>query len=77
VSGGEPDRGASGTARPVAVRRKFSLTGTFRDELLYTSRAALSLLLEHLVELLVDRRGGRSTEARNAVLTALGHDLAE
>jgi len=53
------------------------VTGTFRDELLHTSRAALSLLIEHLVELLVDRRGGRSTEVRNAVLTILGQSLDE
>mgnify|MGYP001148992149 FL=1 len=41
------------------------VTGTFRDELLHTSRAALGLVLEHLVELLVDRR------------SALGESLGE
>ena len=51
--------------------------GTFRDELLHTSRAALSLVVEHLVELLVDRSGRRGTDARNAVLTVLGQSLGE
>lgn len=53
------------------------VVGTFRDELLHTSRAALSLVVEHLVELLVDRRGRRGTDARNAVLTVLGQSLGE
>ena len=53
------------------------VTGTFRDELLHTSRAALGLVVEHLVELLLDRRGRRSAQARNAVLTVLGESLDE
>ncbi|QAY71445.1 MurR/RpiR family transcriptional regulator [Xylanimonas protaetiae] len=53
------------------------VTGSFRDELLHTSRAALGLVLEHLVELLVERRGGRSAAARAAVLAVLGESLGE
>lgn len=53
------------------------VTGTFSDELMHTSRAALGLVLEHLVELLVERRGGRSAHARAAVLEALGESLGE
>lgn len=53
------------------------VTGSFRDELLHTSRAALVLVLEHLVELLVERRGGRSGQARAAVLAVLGDSLGE
>ena len=53
------------------------VTGTFRDELLHTSRAALGLVVEHLVELLLDRRGRRSAGARDAVLSVLGESLGE
>lgn len=53
------------------------VVGSFRDELLHTSRAALGLVVEQLVELLLDRRGQRGTDARNAVLSVLGQSLGE
>ncbi|GAB2469534.1 MurR/RpiR family transcriptional regulator [Xylanimonas ulmi] len=51
--------------------------GTFRDELLHTSRAALALVVEQLVELVAQRRSGRSARARDAVLRVLGESLGD
>ncbi len=53
------------------------VTESFRDELLHTSRAALALVSEQLVELLVDHRGERTATARAAVLAVLGQSLGE
>lgn len=53
------------------------VTESFRDELLHTSRAALALVTEQLVELLVERRGERTGRARAAVLAVLGQSLGE
>jgi len=50
---------------------------SFRDELLHTSRAALALVSEQLVELLLERRGERAAESRAAVLAVLGQSLGE
>lgn len=50
---------------------------TFRDELIHTSRAALMLLTEGLVDLLVERRGERGREARAASLSVIGSALQE
>jgi DNA-binding MurR/RpiR family transcriptional regulator len=51
------------------------VTDSFRDELLHTSRAALTLLVEQLVALLVERRGDRASQAHAAVLAVLGQSL--
>jgi DNA-binding MurR/RpiR family transcriptional regulator len=53
------------------------VTESFRDELLHTSRAALALVSEQLVELLVEHRGERTAAARAAVLAVLGQSLGE
>ncbi|MEG3615284.1 MurR/RpiR family transcriptional regulator [Isoptericola haloaureus] len=50
---------------------------SFRDELLHTSRAALMLMIEALVEVLVARRGERGRDARAAVLHELGSAIEE
>lgn len=52
-------------------------TGSFRDELLHTSRAALVLVTEQLVELLGERRGERAKDAHAAVLAVLSQNLGE
>ena len=51
------------------------VTDSFRDELLHTSRAALTLVVEQLVALLVERRGDRAAHAHAAVLAVLGLSL--
>lgn len=53
------------------------ITEGFHDELVHTSRAALMLLTEQLVDLLVTRRGDRGREARAASLSVLGGALQE
>ncbi|MDO8120627.1 MurR/RpiR family transcriptional regulator [Isoptericola sp. b490] len=53
------------------------VTDSFRDELLHTSRATLTLVLEQLVELLLDRRGERARNAHTAVLAVLSQSLRE
>lgn len=50
---------------------------SFHDELVHTSRAALMLITESLVELLVVRRGDRARTARSATLSVLSHSLGE
>lgn len=51
--------------------------GSFRDELIHTSRAGLMLVIEGLVGLLVARRGERGREARAAALSVLGSAIQE
>lgn len=53
------------------------INDSFRDELLYTSRAALMLVTESLVGLLVHERGPSATAAQAATLSVLGHSLSE
>ena len=53
------------------------VTESFRDELMHTSRAALTLIVEQLVALLVEGRGDRAADARAAVLAVLGRSLRE
>lgn len=48
---------------------------SFQDELIHTSRAALMLLNEQLVQLLLNHRGERGDEARRASLTMIGDAL--
>ncbi|MDN3310306.1 MurR/RpiR family transcriptional regulator [Microbacterium oryzae] len=50
---------------------------SFHDELIHTSRAALMLVNEQLVDLLIARRGGRGQDARAASLSVLGGSLQE
>lgn len=50
---------------------------SFRDELLHTSRAALMLVTESVVGLLVARRGASATAAQSATLGVLSHSLSE
>ncbi len=50
-------------------------TESFQDELVQTSRAALALVIESLVEALVARRGERGRTARSAVLSVLSDSL--
>ncbi|TQL48231.1 RpiR family transcriptional regulator [Homoserinimonas aerilata] len=51
--------------------------GSFTDELLHASRAALMLVTEGLVDVLVERRGGRGYEARATTLSVLGAAIQE
>lgn len=53
------------------------INDSFRDELLYTSRAALMLVTESVVGLLVHTRGASATAAQVATLSVLGHSLSE
>lgn len=50
---------------------------SFHDELLHTSRAALMLVTEAIVDLLTARRGKRGRDARAAVLRELGTAIRE
>ncbi|WP_221586082.1 MurR/RpiR family transcriptional regulator [Microbacterium sp. G2-8] len=50
---------------------------SFRDELVHTSRAALMLVTEALVDALLTRRGERGRDARAAVLQVLGASIRE
>lgn len=50
---------------------------SFSDELRLTSRAALTLVLESVVELLVIRRGEQGSRTRASVLSLLGEHLTE
>ncbi|HLS93864.1 MAG TPA: MurR/RpiR family transcriptional regulator [Microbacterium sp.] len=49
-----------------------SVGESFRDELLHTSRAALTLIIESVVDALIAHRGSRGRDARDAVLRELG-----
>lgn len=53
------------------------INDSFSDELIHTSRAALMLLSEELVDLFVERRGERGVEARSAALAVLASALKE
>jgi DNA-binding MurR/RpiR family transcriptional regulator len=53
------------------------ITDGFHDELVHTSRAALVLLVEQVVELLVAHRGERGRAARAAALSVLGDGLQD
>lgn len=53
------------------------INDSFRDELIHTSRAALMLLTEQLVDLLIVHRGERGRDARAASLSVLGGSLQE
>lgn len=50
---------------------------SFHDELIHTSRVALMLLVEQLVDLFIAHRGDRGRDARAAALSVLGGSLQE
>jgi len=54
-----------------------SMSDSFQDELLHTSRVALALVIESLVDALITHRGPRGREARDAVLRELGSAISE
>lgn len=53
------------------------INDSFHDELIHTSRAALMLLSEELVDLFVERRGERGREARATSLAVLASAIQE
>src|SRR5699024_7616244 len=53
------------------------VTDSFPAELLRSSRATLSLVLEAIVELLVNRRGDRGQDARERALKVVEKQLSE
>ncbi len=53
------------------------VTESFPDELLHTSRAALALVIETLVDVLVARRGSRGLRARSAAIAQVEKRLSE
>jgi len=65
---------ASGSDTALVVP---SMSDSFQDELLHTSRVALVLVIETLVDALIKHRGPRGREARDAVLRELGNALSE
>ncbi|GGF37256.1 transcriptional regulator [Microbacterium sorbitolivorans] len=65
---------ASGSDTALVVP---SMSDSFQDELLHTSRVALVLVIETLVDSLIKHRGPRGREARDAVLRELGNALSE
>lgn len=50
---------------------------SFRDELLHPSRAALMLVIEALIDVLLERRGERGRDARAGVLEVLAPAIRE
>lgn len=50
---------------------------SFQDELIHTSRAAIMLVIEQLIELFIQHRGERGREAQAAALSVLGSGLLE
>ncbi|MGO1236726.1 MurR/RpiR family transcriptional regulator, partial [Microbacterium gubbeenense] len=54
-----------------------STADSFQDELLHTSRVALMLVVESLMDALIAHRGERGREARDAVLRVLGTAISE
>jgi DNA-binding MurR/RpiR family transcriptional regulator len=50
---------------------------SFQDELIHTSRAALMLLTEQLVDQLIAHRGDRGRDAQAAAVSMLGGGLHE
>jgi len=53
------------------------VTESFPEELLHTSRAALALVIETLVDVLVARRGSRGWQARAAAIAQVEKRLSE
>lgn len=53
------------------------IDATFRDELVHTSRAAIMLVTESVVGLLVARRGERAQRAQSATLSVISDSLSD
>lgn len=53
------------------------MTASFQDELTRTSRAALMLVSEQLIELLINHRGHEATQARATSMSMIGTSLEE
>lgn len=53
------------------------IDATFRDELVHTSRAAIMLVTESVVGLLVGRRGDRAQRAQSATLAVISGSLSD
>ncbi|MBC9945099.1 MurR/RpiR family transcriptional regulator [Leucobacter sp. cx-328] len=53
------------------------INNSFHDELIHTSRAALMLLTEELVDMYVSRRGAHGRAARDAALTVLAKAMTD
>ncbi|TFD91369.1 MurR/RpiR family transcriptional regulator [Cryobacterium serini] len=53
------------------------ITDSFRDELVHTSRAALMLLTESIVGLLVERQGESARAAQSATLSVVSRSLTD
>lgn len=53
------------------------VTDSFPDELMHTSRAGMSLVVEALVDMLVTRRGARGRQARAAAMGVVGRRLRD
>ncbi|MEX1078548.1 MAG: hypothetical protein WED09_05520 [Homoserinimonas sp.] len=53
------------------------ISDSFRDELVHTSRAALMLVTESIVGLLVERRGASARAAQSATLSVLSRSLTD
>lgn len=53
------------------------IDATFRDELVHTSRAALMLVTESVVGLLVAKRGDRAQQAQSATLAVISGSLSD
>lgn len=53
------------------------ISDSFRDELVHTSRAALMLVTESVVGLLVERRGSKARAAQAATLSVISHSLSD
>lgn len=53
------------------------VTDSFPDELMHTSRAGMSLVVEALVEMLVHRRGERGRRARSVAMSVVEKRLSE
>jgi DNA-binding MurR/RpiR family transcriptional regulator len=53
------------------------ISDSFRDELVHTSRAALMLVTESIVGLLVERRGPSARAAQSATLSVISRSLSD
>ena len=53
------------------------ISDSFRDELVHTSRAALMLVTESIVGLLVERRGPSARTAQSATLSVISRSLSD
>lgn len=82
-AGGAEVLAVTGFARSALVERAHHTlvvpppTESFQDELLQTSRVAMALVVEALVEALAVRRGAHTRDLRSAVLSEVSKSLGE